>query len=103
MTDTTIQVAKTILAQLGGGQRLNVMIGARDVLALPSGGVQFTHMRGIRGANKLCIELDQNDTYTVQFWKIRGLDCTKLSEVSGVYADSLARVVEWGTGLALHL
>lgn len=100
-------VAETILAQLGGARRLQVMTGARDFVggeAFGRGFVQFKIGRGARdGINKVRVELDPSDTYTVKFYKTRGVDFAYKGEVSGVYCDTLVSTFEARTGFRLGL
>jgi len=114
MTNTkseAIAIANTILAQMGGLNRLRTMVGADQALALESG-VQFA-FKGCRKANKCVVKLEADDTYTVEFWACRPVKfstrtgamsggAVKVSEVSDVYADSLVQVFEGATGLYLH-
>lgn len=115
MTNTkseALAIANTILDQMGGLNRLRAMVGADQALALESG-VQFA-FKGCRKANKCVVRLDPSDTYTVEFWACRPVKfnsrtgamtggAKKVSECSGVYADSLKRVFESETGLYLSL
>lgn len=98
-TPNTLEVANTIKDQLGG--RALYMMGAY-YLAGNSDSLQFS-IKGSRVCNKIVIKLDPSDTYTVQFWKIRGVNCRLVSERSNVYADMLHRIIEKETGLYLSL
>lgn len=94
------EVAKTIVAQLGN--RALFMLGAQHLLAIESG-LQFA-VRGSKLANRIVIKLDAGtDTYTVQFWKVRGASCKQVSEYEMVYVDSLHRLIESETGLRVSL
>lgn len=93
------EIANTILWQLGGITLS--MLGAKDEVALPDG-VQF-RIRGSKKGNKLVIKLDPDDTYVVEFWKIRGINFTLVEKASGVYVDSLHKVIESMTGLYTRL
>jgi len=103
----TRAVAETILEQLGGVRRLQLMTGARDFVggeAFGRGFVQFKIGRGARdGINKVRIELDPSDTYTVKFYQTRGQGFRYAGEVPGVYCDTLVSVFEARTGLRLSL
>lgn len=59
--------------------------------------------RAKNGGNTLRVRLGADDTYTVEFWKVRGVSVSKLSEHSDVYADNLRTVFEHETGLYLSL
>jgi len=99
-----LQVANTILEQLGG-RRFLVMTGAKHLagtvdaltFALPRNAKKVTHVK---------ITLMPSDTYRVTFWKLgRGLNggLDVLGEEEGVYADNLQAVFTEGTGLYTHL
>lgn len=99
-TNETNTVAATILAQLGG--RALYMLGAQMIVTSDDG-VQFA-IRGSQKASKIVIKHDAaSDTYTVSFWKGRGLNIRQVSEVERVYVDSLHRVIESATGLYTSL
>lgn len=94
------QVANTILTQLGGRSAL-AMLGAGHILT----DKDRVHIHIGSNPNKvsiLVIRLDPSDTYTVQFWRGKGIHCKMMSEVSDVYRDSLRRVVETGTGFYVN-
>jgi len=96
-----MNVAETILQQLGGTGALLAMVGAHDFVG-DDHGVQFA-FRGSRKANKCRIILTADDLYTVEFWRIRGLDYVQVYEQDGLYADVLRTVFERETGLRLSL
>lgn len=93
-------IANEILAQLGN--RAMVMMGARDVVAGASF-VQFRIAANAKRINKIKIELDASDTYTIEFWNIRGMNAKKIAERSDVYVDAMHKVIEHETGLYLSL
>ena len=105
MSDAPIDVAETILAQLGG-QRFIAMTGAREFLG-DAKVLQFKLPRGAKdGCNAVRIELDASDTYTVTFYKVGRAPTyklTTLASVEHVYSDSLRRVFESHTGLYTSL
>jgi hypothetical protein len=92
-------VANTIARQLGGAL---AMIGARDLVDTGSG-LAFAVGRNPAGVNKIMIDLDDDDTYTVDFFKGRGWKIKSLGPVFGAHADSLATVIERRTGLRTRL
>jgi len=71
-----LEVAETIRQQLGNMALM--MLGAKDLCSVDQqlGGLQF-RIRGSKSANKIVIILDPSDTYTVQFWTVRGVKCVK--------------------------
>lgn len=94
------QIAETILAQMGGINRLRAMIGVKIFIALENG-VQFKFPAG-RGINFVKIVL-RNDLYDVEFGYARGMDYKVKAEQQGVYADQLKGVFEEATQLYLSL
>lgn len=94
-----MNIASTILAQLGGNRFL-AMTGAKNLthtdrslsFRLPSNFARD-------GINLVTVRLDPSDTYTVQFRKVRGLNVRDLDEVSDVYAENLRAVFTGRTGL----
>jgi len=104
MNTTDNTVAATILEQLGGA-RIGMMIGAKSItLDGRKLKVRFA-AKSLNKSNHFEVELADDDTYTVSFWKISrgGLDCKKLSETAMAQAESLRRVIEQSTGLYLSL
>lgn len=89
-------VAKTIATQIGN--RAFFMLGARDLVAVEQG-LQFA-IRGTKVANKVRVG---DDTYTVEFWKCRGLNQKLVSSREGVYVDRLHATIEAQTGLRTSL
>lgn len=98
-----MQTANTILGQMGGAGRLAAMVGA-SMFVGSADSLMFA-FRGCAKANKCRVTLDANDTYTVEFCKLknRGLDVTTFKAASNVYADQLRRLFEQTTGLAISL
>jgi len=97
-----LEVANTILAQLGGSGRLSAMIGAKHLV----GGertLTFKFMGGANGANCVRVTLDPSDTYTVEFMAVRGTKVTPKGSFSDVYYDALKGLFEGETGLHLSL
>lgn len=99
MTDT-MAVANTIRDQVGG--RALFMLGARDLLG-SADSLKFRVARNDKGVTHVVIKLDPSDTYTVEFFAVRGLKCREIASVPFVYADSLNRVIESHTGLRTSL
>lgn len=94
---TTMVVAETILAQLGG-RKFILMTGAKNLV----GGERELGMKLGSGAQKgithLRIVLDASDTYTVTFLRIRGAKVSTVHEATGVYAENLRDVFTAHTG-----
>ncbi len=92
-----MDIANTILQQLGGNQ-LMAFTGAHSLMALDNG-LQFS-FRGCKAANKCLIVLEQDDTYSVSFYRLRGMQCLRVGETqTGVQAGELQRVFTEATGL----
>lgn len=100
---SNLQVANTIIQQLGGANKLRAMIGAGPFLG-DDNSVQFS-FKGSRKANKCRITLDWTDTYTVQLFRYSPKYCSgkMVYELEGCYADMLIPVFESETGLYLRL
>jgi len=94
------QVAQTILQQLGGARRLQVMLGAKQFLT-SANGVQFKFPNR-RGPNYVKITLTPDDTYAIEFGRTRGYNYKKLKDYSGIYAEQLVELFEKVTGLHLR-
>ncbi|MCB5201690.1 hypothetical protein LH464_04255 [Neorhizobium sp. T786] len=96
-----MNVAETILAQLGGN-KFRAMTGAKSFVG-GSDLLQFDLPRGFAAnkATKVRITLDVSDTYTMAFyqWNAKKLDMKQLSEIPGVYADDIRRIFTSETGL----
>lgn len=92
-----MEVATTILAQLGGSQ-FCMMTGACNLVAVRNG-LQFSIGSGAKdGINKVLIVLEPGDTYSVEFWTIRRVSALRHSRHEDIYCDVLADVFERETG-----
>jgi len=103
MTTTTnkFQVAETILAQLGGN-RFIAMTGAKDFLGDASA-LHFRIPRNRTKANRVTITLQADDTYSIEWFSVRGFDKIVKRSFDGIYADQLRRLWESETGLLTSL
>lgn len=99
---SNMEVAKTILAQLGGG-RLRAMTGARDFTAVENGLRFRVPMRTKNGANVVEVKLTPADLYDVEFWSVRGTSVKLKGKDAGVYADELEDLFSERTGLATRM
>ena len=101
-----LQVANTILAQLGG-RRFIAMTGAKDFI----GGdnfITFSLPAGFAkdGINKIRITLDWTDTYIFEALKVfpgPELKFDTIKKMDYVYADDLEDIFTSVTGLDTHL
>lgn len=101
--EATVDVAATILNQLGG-PRFIAMTGASKFLR----GVHSLSFRlpanfARNRINHVRITLDSDDTYSVFFGRARGAHYTVVSQHQTVYADGLQRLFRDQTGLDTSL
>lgn len=115
--DEKLQIANTILNQLGGTGKLKATIGINNTLALDSG-LQFS-FKGSRKMNRCTVELNSMD-HDIKFYKIPTLrtNCTSaaldkyfaniekckipVAQFNNQYSDMLIKTFEQTTGLYLH-
>ena len=100
-----LEIANTIIAQMGGVGKLKMFVGAHDFVYTESG-VMFGY-KGSTKSNKIVIDLTPMDLYDVKFFKInmRNIEksLTPVDTIDGAYNDMLIDVFESQTGLFLHL
>lgn len=117
--DEKIEIANTIIRQMGGGGKLRAMVGAKEIYATDAG-VQFS-FKLCKKMNKCVVDLNGMDAYDVKFYKIPHFNAnaspaavdryfdrlekakTPVVEFENVYHDQLAGVFESETGLDLSL
>jgi len=95
-----IEIAKIILMQLGGSNRLQMFTGAYNFVAVPYG-VSFRIKN--RSVNYVKIVLNAMDTYDIEFGRISGVNYKIVKELSGIYNDQLVEVFTRYTGMVLRL
>lgn len=98
---TNMQIAQTILDQLGG-RAFVAMTGAKNFIAGESQ-LMFQIPKAAKGVNKVRVILMPNDTYKVEFAKVAKLDYKVIKTVENVYCDMLQDVFEENTGLYTSL
>lgn len=102
-----MQVANTILAQIGGAGTLRTMIGANTFTAVDGGLIFGLPACGRPRINKIEIKLTPADLYDVKFYFIRrsptGMKVKVVAEESGIACDQLKKCIETNTGLALSI
>ena len=97
-----MQVAETIIRQMGGFGKLTAMIGASD-FAADETSVQFS-FKGCRKANKCRVTLLADDTYRCELFRFdRSFNMHTVYSQDGLYWDMLKPVFESETGLYLSL
>lgn len=101
---TANEVAETIRLQIG--QRAFFMLGTKMIVR-HADRLVFSVGTGARcngrKINRCTVILDANDTYTVEVGNLAGLNYKTIGTVSGVYVDSLHRVIESLTGFRTSL
>ncbi len=100
-TNNNVQVAETILAQLGGS-RFCAMTGAKNFVAIENG-VTFKIGRNDAGVTHVKITLNALDTYDVKYLRVWGAKITEKGFASGIYYDQLRGSFEVQTGMAISL
>lgn len=100
MSNTNVEIANTILKQLGGG-RVRAMTGAKTFVAIEKGlSFRFPNKRG---PNNVRIVLTPADEYVVEFHRVAGSKITSTAKIEGAHAEDLAGLFEKHTGLRLSL
>lgn len=87
-----LTVANTIYEQLGG-RKFSLMTGAKNFIGSAKS-LRMTLPRNKSGAKYLEIELRGNDTYTMRFSKMKGLNVLVLKEYEDVYSNQIVSVFE---------
>jgi hypothetical protein len=100
---TNLEVASTILEQMGGSGKLTCMIGAHDFTGSPDALTFRFRARGRDGSNCCRVSLLPSDTYKVEFISIRGNSVKSKGVFEDIYAEDLRGVFERQTGLYLSL
>ena len=104
---SNMQIAQTILSQLGGG-KFRAMTGAKDFVAIDNG-LQFGLPGRFAkdGINKVRVTLGDSDLYTVEFLRCyrRGLEfrADVKAREEGICCDMLQDCFKRATGLDTHL
>lgn len=98
-----MQVAQTILNQLGGIGKLRLMVGMNQAV-VSENSVKFS-FKGSKKSNMCKITLLPSDTYLVQFYKFtkKNLSFDTVNEYNDIYSDQLVEIFETSTGLFLSL
>ena len=103
MTNSGIsEVAQTIIDQLG--RQARVMMGIKHIL-YSDAAIHFAIGSGSpKKVTKIVIAYEAgSDTYTLRFYAGKGIKIRMLTEVDGVYADGMHRVLESETGFRTSL
>lgn len=98
-----MQVAQTILQQLGGN-RFAVMTGAKNFLGDESSlSFRLPSYFARGGINAVKVTLNDLDLYDVKLMKVRGTSVATVAESANLYAEDMVRYFSEKTGLALKL
>jgi hypothetical protein len=101
-TQTNMEVAQTILAQLGGNKFI-AMTGSKNFGA----GENYLSMKLTRNkiqAQYLTISLNSMDTYDMTFFSVdKQFNRKTKASIEGVYCDMLQDIFTQYTGLYTHL
>lgn len=100
-----MNIAQTILAQLGGNKFL-AMTGARNLVGdahCERGSLSFKVGKNANGVTHVRITLTTADLYRVESLKVRGMTIATLATADGVYADQLRATFTAQTGLDTSL
>ena len=99
---TDMEIANTILAQLGGNKFI-AMTGSKNFIASKES-LTMTLTKNKVKAKYLSVTLNSNDTYTMLFFSLnRNFERVSKSEKTGVYFDQLQSIFTEVTGLDTHL
>jgi hypothetical protein len=98
-----MQVAETILQQLGG-RKFQLMTGAKHFVGSEySLSFKLPARFAKDGINHVVVCLLPSDTYRVDFFRTTGLKSKMVASNTGVYDDQLQSVFKSATGLDTHL
>jgi len=95
------EVAKIILQQLGG-HKFMTMTGAKNFISTEDS-LSFKIPKSLKNINHVRITLAPNDTYTMDFLAIRGLNPKVVGRFENVHFDLLHDIFTSATGLYTHL
>ena len=96
-----MDVAGTIVAQMGGFSRLRLMLGAKVMEIADGIGVKWPNKNRSRG-NYFEVKLRSDDTYDFEFFSVQG-GKKSVKKYERVYADDLIRIFQDQTGWVLRL
>ncbi len=94
------EIAQAILQQLGGGNRLIMMVGAYNFVIIPNG-VAF-RIKNAK-ANVIKITLNALDLYNLEVGRVRGTTYKVVAKHDNIYNDMLKPLIEKSTGMYLSL
>jgi hypothetical protein len=96
------EVTQTLLNQMGGAHKINIMTGAKIVTDTSAATLVFKKQSGEKKITHLKVSYNHGtDLYDIQGFKYnrKTLDCLEVLALSDVYAEDLKRTCEEITGL----
>ena len=97
--EESLQIARTILQQMGGQNRLVAFTGAYG-FAYADGDVSFRIKN--RKVNYVKVKLNGKDLYDVTFGRVSGTNFKVVEQLDDVYAEDLIDIFEKSTGMYLR-
>lgn len=101
MSQRNLDIAKTIIAQLGGG-KFQIMTGSKGFVAIDNG-VQFSVGRNGKSINFCRIVLNGRDLYDIEYGFLRSGKLNVKATSEDVYGDQLQQDFTDATGLYTRL
>ena len=96
-------IASIIVQQLGGGRKLQMFIGLKQLINQSNGVTLVFPKPKHRGAvNRVRITLNASDLYDMEFIRTHGRSVKVVREFNDVYAEDLRDRFEEGTGLYIR-
>lgn len=102
MPPSSQQIAEAIAAQIGGRQ-FAACTGAKLYATKRGLEIHLPSYFARSGINRVYVQLDPVDTYTVSYKRKQGEHRTEVAKSEGVYCDMLRADFEAHTGLATQL
>jgi hypothetical protein len=96
------EITQTLLNQMGGAHRINIMTGAKIVTDTSAATLVFKKQSGEKKITHLKVSYNHGtDLYDIQGFKYnrKTFDCPEVLALSDVYAEDLKRICEEITGL----
>jgi hypothetical protein len=94
------------LATLGGANKVCLMLGSKFPVCFDNANHSVRVSIGAKnriGATIMIVTLEEDDTYTVTFWKVRGIKTIEISNTSMIFNDQLVGFIERTLGLYINL
>jgi len=96
-------IANTIVQQLGGSRKLQMMIGLKQILTASNAvTLVFPKPKHAGAVNRVRITLNGLDLYDMEFIRTHGRSVKVVKEFNDVYAEDIKDRFEEGTGLYIR-